>query len=158
MIAAIQFYDIVLWVHITAVVLAWGGTFTYPVLGAIAKGRGPADLATLHRFQLVLTKRWITPFMVLVLLAGLYLVADGPYSFSDAWVGITFVILLIVFGMVGAIFGPLEKRMLELAERDAAAGAISAEYEAAEKKAATAGMTAGLLIIAAIFFMTVKPF
>ena len=48
--------------------------------------------------------------------------------------------------------------MTQLAERDAqAGGARSAEYEQAAKKLAMFGSLAGLLIIVAIFLMTVKP-
>lgn len=158
MIAAIEFYDVVLFVHITAVVMAWGGTYTYPVIGALAKRHGVGDLVALHRFQLHLSLKWITPWMVVVLGAGFYLVIDGPYSFSDGWVGATFAILIVMFGMVGAVIAPLERKMLALAERDLATGTPSAEYGQAEKKAVGAGIAAGLLIIVAIFLMTTKPF
>jgi len=68
------------------------------------------------------------------------------------------VILFVLFGLSGGVFTPLEKRLAQLAERDAqAGGARSAEYEQQAKKLAMFGSLAGLLIIVAVFLMTVKP-
>ena len=95
--------------------------------------------------------------MVVVLVAGLYLATDR-WKLSDPWISATFAILIVLFGLVGAVFTPLEKRCLELAERDARAGAQpSAEYEREARKFPLFGSLAYVLIIAAIFLMTAKP-
>lgn len=155
--AAISFYSVVLWLHISAVVLAFGVTFAYPVIGAVAKAHSVGDLAAYHRFQVTLTRRWITPLMGVVLLAGLYLALDGPYDFGEPWVGATFLLLIVLFGMVGAVFAPTERKMAEWAERDSATGKLGADYLAAERKMNIAGPLAGLLILLSIFLMTTKP-
>jgi uncharacterized membrane protein len=157
LITAIMFYDVVLTVHILAVVVAFGVTFTYPVLGAYVRRTSAGDLAALHRFQIVLTSRVITPAMVVILAAGLYL-ATNRWSLSDPWIGATFAILIVLFGLTGAIFTPTEKRCAELAERDGAAGGgPSAEYEAQARKLMMFGGLAYVLIVAAVFLMTAKP-
>ena len=154
---AIAFYDVVLTVHILAVVIAFGVTFTYPLLDAYVRRTNAGDIAVLHRFQVFLTQRVITPGMVAVLAAGLYLALDR-WSLGDPWISATFAILIVLFGLVGAVFAPLERRCLQLAERDQGQGAgRSAEYEAAARRLATFGAFAGLLIVAAIFLMTAKP-
>ena len=155
---AITFYDVVLTLHILAVVLAFGVVFAYPLIDAGVKRAGPSALPALHRLHVTIATRLVTPAMAVVLLAGMYLVAaDGPYGLDDPWVGATFVILLILFGITGGLT-PIDKRLAELAERDLQAGGEpSAEYQAEERKAAIVGSFALLLVVVAIFLMTAKP-
>jgi uncharacterized membrane protein len=157
LVPAVTFYDVVLFVHILAVVLAFGVVFAYPLLDAHLRRSSPGDLIVLHRLQVVLTQRLITPAMVVVLLAGLYLALDR-WSLGDPWISATFAILIVLFGLAGAVFTPTEKRCAELAERDRQAGrGPSAEYEGQARKLAIFGAIASVLIVAAIFLMTVKP-
>ena len=51
---AITFYDVVLTVHILAVVVAFGVVFAYPVIDAQVRRAGPGDLAALHRLHVAL--------------------------------------------------------------------------------------------------------
>jgi uncharacterized membrane protein len=157
LIEGILFYDVVLAVHILAVVVAFGVTFAYPLLDAYARKSNPGDLVALHRFQVVLTRRLIQPAMVVVLAAGLYLALDR-YDLGKPWISATFAILIVMFGLAGAVFTPAEKRCAQLAERDRnAGGAPSAEYESAARKITIFGTVWYLLVIAAIFLMTAKP-
>jgi uncharacterized membrane protein len=157
LLSAILFYDVVVFVHVLAVVLAFGVVFTYPLLEAYVRRASPGDLVVLHRFQVVLTRRLITPAMVVVLAAGLYLALDR-WSLGDAWISATFTILIVLFGLVGAVLTPTEKRLAELAEADRRSGGAPSEaYEAQARKHMTFGGLSLLLIVVAIFLMTVKP-
>jgi uncharacterized membrane protein len=154
---AVTFYDVVLTIHILAVVVAFGVVFAYPLIDVQIKRAGPGDLPALHRLHLALASKVITPAMVVVLLAGLYLALDR-WSLGDPWISATFAILLVIFGLMGAVLTPLDKRMAELAERDlAAGGGPSADYTAAERRAALFGSLALLLVVVAIFLMVAKP-
>jgi Predicted integral membrane protein (DUF2269). len=153
----IYFYDVVLTVHLLAVVLAFGVTFAYPLMDAYARKSNPGDLVALHRFQVVLTQRLIQPAMVVVLLAGLYLALDR-YNLADPWISAGFAILIVMFGLAGAVFAPTEKRCLELAQRDRnSGGRPSAEYTKEARKLVTFGSLFYVLVIAAIFVMAAKP-
>lgn len=153
---AVTFYDVVLTIHILAVVVAFGVVFAYAVIDAHVKHAG-GDLAALHRLHVVLARRLITPAMTVVLLAGLYLALDR-WSLGDPWISATFAILIVLFGLTGAVLTPGDERLAELAERDAnAGGAPSAEYEAAAQRANAFGGLALLLVIVAIFLMVAKP-
>jgi uncharacterized membrane protein len=157
LVPAILFYDVVLFVHILAVVLAFGVVFTYPLLEAYMRRTSPADLVVLHRFQVFLSRRLITPSMVVVLAAGLYLALDR-YSLGDPWISATFTILIVLFGLVGAVVAPTERRCAELAERDRESGGGPSEaYDAEARKLAIFGGLAALLVVVAIFLMTAKP-
>ena len=37
MIASVTFYNVVVWIHVLAVVVAFGGVFAYPVLASCAR-------------------------------------------------------------------------------------------------------------------------
>jgi uncharacterized membrane protein len=154
---AILFYDVVVFVHVLAVVLAFGVVFTYPLLEAYVRRSSPGDLVVLHRFQVVLTRRLITPSMVVVLAAGLYLALDR-WSLGDGWISATFAILIVLFGLFGAVLTPTEKRLAELAEADRrSGGGPSDAYEVQARKHMTFGGLSLLLVVVAIFLMTVKP-
>lgn len=155
-IRAITFYDVVLTVHILAVVVAFGVVFAYPVIDAFARSSMPANLAALHRLHIVLARSIVTPAMVVVLLAGLYLALDR-FSLGDPWISATFAILFVLFGLTGAFLIPADKRLAELAERDAGGGGPSAEYDAERRRADAIGGVALLLVVVAIFLMVAKP-
>ncbi|MEY2514098.1 MAG: hypothetical protein QOJ89_1456 [bacterium] len=157
MLIAVTFYDFVLAIHILAVVIAFGVVFSYPVLDATFKRSNPDAIASLHRLHLALASKVITPAMVVVLLAGLYLALDR-WSLGDPWISATFAILFILFGLVGGVLTPTDKRLAELAERDARTGAgPSSDYLAEQRKADLFGSVALLLVVVAIVLMTVKP-
>ena len=154
---AVTVYDFVLTIHILAVVVAFGVVFAYAIIDTHVKRAGPGDLAALHRLHVVLARRLITPAMTVVLLAGLYLALDR-WSLGDPWISATFAILIVLFGLTGAVLTPADERLAELAERDAkAGGAPSAEYERAAQRANAFGGLALLLVIVAIFLMVAKP-
>jgi len=150
---AITFYDVVLTVHIIAVVVAFGVMFAYPVMDAQARRASPADVAALHRLQVALGRRVIMPAMTVVLLAGLYLTLDR-WSFDEPWISATLAILFILFALGGAVFAPTDVRLAELAERGET---DSAEYASEARKARLFGMLSLLLVTGAIFLMVAKP-
>ena len=154
---AVQFYDVVLSIHILAVVVAFGVVFAYPVIDAQIKRASPEQLPMLHRLHLVLAQRVITPAMAVVLVAGIYLAADRDL-FSKTWVTVPLVILLALFAITGAVLTPTDRKLAELAERDlAAGGGLSAEYDEQRARANLFGSIALALVVVAIFFMTAKP-
>jgi len=155
---AVRFYDVVLTVHILAVVVAFGVVFAYPVLDAWFRRAVPGDLAALHDLHLTLGQRVISPAMIVVLLAGLYLASQDPWSFADPWIGATFAILFVLFGLMGGVLTPADRRLVQLAGRDAnAGGGPSADYMRERKRADLFGSLALSLVVVAIFLMVAKP-
>jgi uncharacterized membrane protein len=154
---AVTFYDVVLTVHILAVVVAFGVVFAYPPLDAYLRRAMPGNLAALHELHLALGRRVISPAMVVVLVAGLYLALDR-WSLGDPWISATFAILFVLFGIMGGVLTPADRRLVELAQRDAkTGGGPSADYERERKRTDAVGGLALLLVIVAIFLMVAKP-
>jgi uncharacterized membrane protein len=160
---AVMFYDVILAVHIAAVVIGFGVTFSYPVIGAVAQRYAdPRSIAWFHRAQLEIGKRLIMPALAVIVIAGAYLASDRDY-WGEFWVWWSLGAAIVLGALGGAFFTPSETRAAELLERDiAAAGAgpvePSAEYQAIEKKVSLVGALSGLLVLVTVFVMTVKPF
>ena len=159
--ASLRFFDVVLWLHITSVVVAFGVTFTYPVIVPLTVRTAPRQVAWLHTVQGAIGRFVITPFATLILLTGIYMAADADV-FSEWWVGVPLVIILVLLGLLGAYFSPRQRRLSELAERDIAAagdGQVvwSKEYEDLGRQVGTMGAISSLLVVVAIFVMVTGP-
>jgi uncharacterized membrane protein len=153
-------YKIVLFLHILAVVLAFGPTFGYAFFFSIAPQYPQATPAILAGVQKV-DKYLVNPGMVVLLLAGIGLLSmsDGAWSTSDAFVGVGILAILVLFGLQHGFFQPQVRKAKEVAERDLKAGtALSPEFEAIAQRFGQVGTLAGVIIVVTVFFMTYKPF
>jgi uncharacterized membrane protein len=160
--ASIEFYDVVVFVHISAVVLAFGPTFGYGFFQGIAERYFPRSIPNVMRAMRTVDRFLVIPGLLVLLAAGIYLVLDGPWDFSDTFVSVGMAAVLVLLVFQFAWFGRIERTLAKLAERDiAAAGSgdveLSDEYWAASKRSAIGGSLAGVVVLIAIFFMSVKP-
>lgn len=156
--AAITGYSIGVFIHVFAVVVAFGVTFAYPVFLAVAERTAPHSLPAVYRGMMRSDQLILTPGMIVVLLAGLYLITDAGISFSETFVSVGFLAIIILFGMAHGFFLPRSRQALALLERDLADGdTLSGEYQAVSRQIAIGGMVASLTVAIAIFFMVVKP-
>jgi uncharacterized membrane protein len=154
---AVEFYNVVLALHILGVVFAFGIVLAYPVIVPWVRRARPSAMPVVHLLQARVSRTVIGPGMVLILAAGIYLASDADV-WSESWVSIPLVILIVVGGLGGAVLTPLEKRLAALAERDVASGGeLSAEYDAQLARWSTFAYTCAALVIVAIVFMTTKP-
>lgn len=149
---AIAFYDVVVAVHVMAIVVAFGITFAYPVLFPFLARNHPQALAPIHEAQERIGKFLITPFATLALLTGIYLASDADL-FDRAWVQVPMAILIVLLGLGGAFFAPQERKAAELARQDPG----SAEYRAVVGRVSKVAALASLLVLVAIFLMVTKP-
>ena len=154
-------YDVVLGVHITAVVIAFGVTFAYPVIFAVGARADPRSLPLLHRIELATERTLVNGGLVFLLGAGIFLASDG-HHWSEFFVQWGIGAVVVIGAVVGAVMIPATKRAAELAERDiAAAGGgeieMSAEYQAIVRRLNIFGTALSLLVVATIFIMATKP-
>jgi uncharacterized membrane protein len=158
----VSFYNIVLFVHIAAAIVAFGVTFAYPFFNAALRKGYLQATPYLHRTQGDIGKFLITPAATIILLAGIYLSWKGPYEFGDAFVGAGIAIIVILLGLGGAFFSRKEDRLFELAEQAVATAGggevvFGEEYERISKQVETVGMLSSALVLLAVFLMVVKP-
>lgn len=158
MTATITGFSIGLFIHVLAVVLTFGPTYGYAFFVSAAEENSPRSVPTVLRGILTIDRYLVTPGLVVILLAGIYMLIDAEISASHAFVTVGFIAIIVLFGMAHGFFRPQTRQALELAERDLAKGdVLSPEYEAISRKLETGGKIAGLIVIIAIFFMVVQP-
>lgn len=158
--SAVVFYQVVLAIHIMAVVVGFGVTFAYPIIFAVVEKADPRALATLHRVQHVVGQRLINPGLAVVVIAGIYL-ASKLEVWSTFYVQWGLGVAIVLGGLGGMFFAPTEKRLAELAERDVAAAGdgevtMSAEYNALSKRLAKVGALSSLLVLVTVYFMATQ--
>jgi hypothetical protein len=136
-------------IHVVCALVILGTAVSYPLLAARRRGSSPASLAALHRSQARLVQRLANPALLLLLIAGLYL-AHHDGAFSKPYVGFGFVALLAVGGINGAIFGPRQRQLAQLAEHE------SGDYAAVEAKVGRFYLSATALLLVTIVLMVTQ--
>lgn len=155
--ATITGYGVGVFIHILAVVLTFGPTFGYGILFSVLPKHPRAAPGLLAGIQKI-DRYLITPGMLVILLAGIYLLVEGPWESNEAFITVGFVAIIALLGLQHGFFRPQEAKAREIAERDLKSGdTLSAEFEEVSRRIGTVGPIAGLLVVVTIFFMTVKP-
>jgi uncharacterized membrane protein len=157
MTANITGYSVGLFIHVLAVVLAFGPTFGYGILFSVLPKYPAATPALLEGVQRV-DRYLVNTGSIVVLLAGIYLMSEGNWEGSEFWITVGFVAIVALLGLQHAFFRPQTAKAKELAERDLkSGGTLSEEFEAVSRRLGTVGPIAGLIVVVTIFFMVVKP-
>jgi uncharacterized membrane protein len=151
-------YKFAVFLHVLAVVLAFGPTFGYAFFFSVTPQyprATPAILAGIQRIDRYL----VNPGMIVLLLTGIYLLIDGPWETSDAFIGVGFLAIILLFGLQHGFFQPKVREAKALAERDLQSGdEFSDEFTALSERISRVGSLAGLAVVVTIFFMAYKPF
>ena len=151
-------YKIALFLHVLAVVLAFGPTFGYALFFSVAPQYPRATPAILTGVQKC-DKYLVDPGMLVVILAAFYLMINGNWDSNEAFISVGFLAWALLLALQHAFFKPRVRKAKELAERDLQAGdALSDEFEAVAQRIGQVGTLAGVVVIVTIFFMTYKPF
>ncbi len=161
-IAEVMFYDVVKWLHITAVVVGLGATFAYGIFIAAAAKSEPRSMPGVIAGIQATDRMLIGPGVGLIILTGVYMTIDR-WEFSDFFVGWGILAVIILGAMGGLVFTPNEAKASAAAKRDVEAATgddveFSPEFNQVNGKLARAGMLAGLIIVLSVYVMTAKPF
>lgn len=150
-------YGIGLFIHVLAVVAAFGPTFAYGIVFSVLS-KYPRSAPTLFEAIRKVDNYLVNPAMFIVLLAGIYLMSDGHWGGGEAFIVIGFIAIIALIGLQHAFYRPQGLKAQALAERDLEVGdTFSPEFEALARRLGTVGMLSGVLVVITIFFMTVKP-
>ena len=154
---AVAFFEVVLALHILAVVIAFGVTFAYPVFLAAVTKADPRALPSLYRAFHAVSQRVILPGLAVVVICGIYL-ACKLHVWSDFFVQWGLGVAIVIGAIEGMLLGPSERRLVEAADRDLAAageGPLTpgAEHQALARRIGAIGATMDLLVVITIYFM-----
>lgn len=149
---AVGLYDIALWIHVTAVVIAFGALFAYPVFLAVNARAPLPERAPLHRAQIAFSQRVTGPAIGVVLLAGIYL-ATKAKLWDQAWVGISLLLLFVIAGLGSTVLRKGEEQL-----EATAAGGDEPGYATALAAVRKWTLITLALIVVVTFLMTTQPF
>lgn len=159
---AVTFYNIVLAVHIMAVVIAFGFVFALPVVYMVAGKHDPRSLPVLHRIEYTVERMVINPALLVIVAAGVYMASKGHY-WSQFFVQWGLGAALVIGAVVGAVMIPAAKRAEEAA-RASLTGAgeggdfqPSAEYQKLISRLNLVGSALSVLVLLTILLMAIKP-
>ena len=153
--------QVFLFLHIFGAIAAVGPTLTYGQWNARAEGADPGVRAFVLRTVSWVDNHLATPAFIVQAATGIALVLLLRLRFwHTAWLltGVAIYVVTAVFAMT--VYAPAVRRQIDLAERIAANPAdhgLEAEYAAVAGRARAMGITAGLLTLAILYFMIVKP-
>ena len=162
---AVSNYDFSVFLHITAVVLGFGSTFSESVMFPVAMKTSVRNLPYVHRLQLVLNQFFAIPAAIVVAATGIYQVDKGGWEYGDFWLSGTITILVVIFLINIFFFIPTDRRLLpviqeaiaDAGDRELTLRDLPPEYQRWGRAEGIVGSIVGLLLIAAIYFMTTKP-
>jgi len=149
---AVQFYDVVLWVHILAFLIAFGPTYGYGMFMAAAGKAGPTAMIEAVKVMAKWDRIAITTGSVVLLVSGHYM-ASERWDFSDFFVNWGNIVFLVILGMTHAYFVPREKRVIAALEQG-----NQEDAQALGQKIGMVGALMGVLVIVTVYVMTAKPF
>ena len=149
-------YELLLFIHVLAAAAWFGAALLSLVLVELAARAGDrAYVLKLGEYEERVANLLFIPAALIVLVGGIALVSDGPWSWSgDGWVIAGLVIFAAVFVLGVALIVPGGKKLKSLA----ASGAPEADLDAQIGKLRTLSIVDVALLTVAIFSMTVKPF
>jgi hypothetical protein len=154
---AVAFFEVVLALHILAVVVAFGATFAYPVFLAAVTKADPRALPSLYRAFHAVSQRIIMPGLAVVVICGIYL-ASKLHLWSTFFVQWGLGVSIVIGAVEGMFLGPAERRLVEAADRDLVAagdGPLTPgpEHQALARRVGAIGALMDVLVVLTIYFM-----
>ena len=160
---AVTFYNVVVWLHVSAVVVAFGPTFAFGIYLALAGRKYRRAMPAMLEATTQINRSFVTIGGILILITGFYL-AGKSWEMSDFFVIWGLLAIIALLGMVHGFFIPNDQRALRAAKRDIEAAGPTDEVEFSQEfnefsgRSARLGPVAGLLVILTIYVMAAKPF
>src|SRR4051794_36916571 len=110
------FYDLFLFLHITAAVVGFGSVLLNGLYGAQAKQRpGPGGLAiTEANYWVSVTVSEKAIYLVPLFGFALIGLSDGAWSFSDSWITASLVVYVIGLTNARLVLVPTQKHMIDM--------------------------------------------
>lgn len=157
---------ILFFLHIGGSILAFGPTFTFPILGPMA-GREPQHVNFALRFQMAVARRLIVPLALLQGITGLLIVLYLHIDLLAAyWLLVAIVIYVFLLVLSIGVGLPNLRRLIEATSAPPPVPPPGAEpphgppphIAAMVARGRQIGMIQTILIVLIVFLMVTKPF
>jgi hypothetical protein len=147
-----------LFLHVLGAIVAFGPTFAAPVTASLV-AKEPQYGNFFARAQVLLGKRLITPVAISLGVTGILMIlVRGIDVMARLWLPTAIVLYLIALGYALFVQSPAGVRLVELTSQPPGPGGPSPELRATAAQVRRGGMLLGLLVVAIVLLMVVKPF
>jgi hypothetical protein len=150
-----------LFLHVLGAIVAFGPTFAFSIIGPMGAAEPQhANFAT--RVTHAMTTKRVLPVGFTLPITGLAIIAVreiNPIERPFWWLGLAIVLYLIAYGYGFFVQRTLVERVVEITSAPPPPGASGPppELMALVKRIQRGGIGMGLLIVAIVFLMVVKP-
>jgi len=147
--------------HVLGAVVAFGPTFSFSLIGAMA-GREPQHANFATRITHAVTDRLVIPVAVTMAITGVAMILVAGINLAAAqyrWLGVAIVLYVVVLSYGVLVQRRTVERLIELTSAPPAAGASGPppEVPAVVRRVQLGGMFMGAGIVLILFLMVVKP-
>jgi uncharacterized membrane protein len=155
-----QFLPLLLFLHVMGAILAFGPTFAYSIMGAMA-GREPQHANFSARQVAAIGNKLVYPLAIFQGVTGVLLIIASGRDLSSAterWLGISIVLYAITLTYALTVQRSALHHLIEMTSTPPAPGSPpNPEVPATVKKIQRGGMFMGLMVVIIVFLMVVKP-
>jgi uncharacterized membrane protein len=151
------FYDLFLFLHLTAAIVGFGGVLLNAVYGARARAAStPLEGAAIVDANFFVSTKVAEKAIYAVPLFGFGLIglSDSVWSFSDFWIWGSIVLYVCGLGIAHGVLVPTQRSMIGYLRETPPNGPA---MEAADKKLALFGPLSQLIFVAIMVLMIWKP-
>jgi uncharacterized membrane protein len=150
-----------LFLHVLGAIVAFGPTFAFSIIGAQG-GKEPQHANFGTRVSHLISSRLVYPIGITLPITGLAMMAVrqiNPLERTFWWLGIAIVLYIIAYGYSFFLQRPIVERVIEMTSAPPPPGATGPppELMALVKRIQQGGMLLGILLVAIVFLMVVKP-
>ena len=154
-------FPYLLFLHVLGAIVAFGPTFAFSFIGAAA-GAEPQHANFATRVSHTISSRLVYPIGLTLPITGLAMMAVreiNPFERGYWWLAVAIVLYLIAYGYSFFVQRKYVERVIELSSAPPPPGATGPPPELVELvgKIQRGGMMLGILLVAIIFLMVVKP-
>ena len=150
-----------LFLHVLGAIVAFGPTFTFSIIGAMG-GAEPQHANFATRISHAISSRRVLPVGFTLPITGLGMLAVAginPLARSHWWLALGILLYLVAYGYGFLVQRRLVERVVEMTSLPPPPGASGPppELKALVQRIQLGGIAMGLLIVAIVFLMVVKP-
>jgi uncharacterized membrane protein len=154
-------FPYLLFLHVLGAVVAFGPTFAFSFIGA-AGGAEPQHANFATRVSHTISSKLVYPIGLTLPITGVAMMAVrgiNPFERGYWWLAVAIVLYLIAYGYSFFVQRKYVERVIELSSAPPPPGATGPPPELVELvgKIQRGGMMLGILLVAIIFLMVVKP-
>ena len=160
---AVTFDQVILALHIMAVVIAFGVLFTYPLFMLVGARLDPRTMPAFHRVQQLVSRTIVSFGLLLVVIFGVIL-ASEYHAWNEFYVQWGIGAAIVIGAIEGMFTVPRTGKLAELAARDLGvdgggqvpdgpAATLSDEYRAVSRQLLTGTSVVSLIVLVTIFLM-----